>query len=64
MVFRGKDKPCCKGGVAKECTNARNHVLEEEVKGLPTKMDLLTFELWSSWHPLIDDAVELLGIAI
>jgi hypothetical protein len=64
MAFGGKDEPCRKGRVTEECTNAGDDVSEEEVEGLPTKMNLLAFELQASWHLCINDAVELPGIAI
>jgi hypothetical protein len=59
MIFRTKYKPLCKGWVSEECAYTGNDVSEVEVMGLLAKMDLFAFELWSSRHLFIDDAVEL-----
>ena len=64
MSLGNKNKPSCEGWVTEESVDAGNDVSEEEVVGLPTKMDFLAMELQSSRHLFIDDLVELLGIAI
>ena len=64
MSFRNKNKPICKGWVTEECADAGNDVSEEEVVGLPTKMYLLAMEFWSSQHLIINNLVELPGVAI
>ena len=64
MSLGKKNKPICEGWVTKESADAGNDVLEEEVVGLPTKMDFLAMELRLSRHLFIDDLVELPGIAI
>ena len=64
MSFRRKYKTSCKGWVSEERADAGNDVSEEEVVGLPTKMDFLAMELRLSRHLFIDDLVELPSIAI
>ena len=41
MSLGKKNKPICEGWVTEESADAGNDVSEEEVVGLPTKMDFL-----------------------
>jgi hypothetical protein len=64
MTFRRKYEVLRKSWIPKECAEAGNDFSKVEVIGLPTDTDLLALELWSAGHLFIDDAVELLAVAV
>jgi hypothetical protein len=64
MVFRCECEVLRKSWIPEECTEARNDFSKVEVVGLPAKKDFLALEPWSSWHFFVDEAVELLCVAV
>jgi hypothetical protein len=63
MTFRCKYEPPCKTWVTKERADAGKDASKVEVIRLPTDMDLFAFKLRAPRHLLINEAIELSGIA-